>query len=554
MPARLALIRKKNNGMVKRTTTIKFSRKSFVGENSTLKGKSFKDLYEVDYKNDKIEENERSAIYVCRHKESGEERAVKVCEKSKRNEDENARIDEEFALLKTMDHPNIIQIFEIFEDENHKYVVMDYCRGGELHAQMFRGTGFSQYYSAVLIKTLLGAVNYMYSKHDVVHLGLNPTNILLEGTRQTEQLKLIDFGSSIISKRAKKLDRLIGEPRFLAPETLQFNMYSHKTDMWAIGVIAYACLAGRMPFDGKNDRETLELIMDSKEQVKSNELFSDEAWEEISDDAIDFISKLLSHEQFKRPSAKEALKHPWIQRITEAQAEVAQKHDNALARQAMDNLFRFNAPSKLQQAALTYIASQLLSKHDSEEFDHIYQAIDFSATGKISKDDLKKACSIFLGVDLQSSEVAEVFQKLDMSSSDYIEYSEWLLAALPEEKLLTEENLHKTFEAFDKDGDGNITAGDLKQVLGFFLDVDDDSMDLYIQDKILKQVDSNTSGSISFEIFESMLRKTKNGPGRDFSASPVESSTESPSRASETAISIATFEQCKLAFERNCRK
>jgi calcium-dependent protein kinase len=118
-----------------RSKTIKFSAKLFVPEHtksSDGSGKSLADAYSVDFENDVIEEGSKSVIYKCIYKETGEERAVKIVEKSSWNDDANASIRSEIELLRKMDHPNIVRVFSTYEDDKYYYIVMDYCKGGEL--------------------------------------------------------------------------------------------------------------------------------------------------------------------------------------------------------------------------------------------------------------------------------------------------------------------------------------------------------------------------------------------------------------------------------------
>ena len=547
-----------------RTKTIKFSAKLFVPEHtksSDGSGKSLDDMYSVDFVNDMIEEGSKSVIYKCIYKETGEERAVKIVEKSSWNDDENANIRSEIELLRKMDHPNIVRVFSTFEDNKYYYIVMDYCKGGELRDQIIRGTGMSEFYVALLIKTVLSTINYCFLKHGVIHLGLKPENILLEGHRSVDQMKLIDFGNSKHAPNGIKTERLIGAAAYLAPESLQYNTYSHKTDIWAIGVIAYMALSGYMPFEADTDRETLELVINSKEEVARKDIFKGDAWASVSDDAIDFVSQLLSFEAFKRPSAKDALNHPWIQRVTQAQTEVRQKRDMSLTKIAMDNLFSFRAPTKLQQAALTYIASQCLSQFEKTDIERIFQTLDLNGLGKLSKEDIKQAHAKYMEDEkdvkkLTNGELKELFEQVDFVGDQTIDYSEFLVAALPEEKLLTETNIKKTFHAFDKDGDDIISAEDLKQVLAPLANDMQDaaSLDRYIQEKILTQVKTD---KITYDVFAEMLRETKNGPGRDLNrrASDQLTSEEFKMKSAVDQMSISgnVFDQYRLAFERNLK-
>jgi Ca2+-binding EF-hand superfamily protein len=419
----------------------------------------------------------------------------------------------------------------------------------------------SEFYVAVLVKTVLSTINYCFQKHGVIHLGLKPENILLEGHRTVEQMKLIDFGNSKHAPTGVKTDLLIGSAAYLAPESLQYNTYSHKTDIWAIGVIAYMALSGYMPFEADTDRETLELVINSKEEVAQKDIFKGDAWASVSDDAIDFVSQLLSFEAFKRPTAKDALNHPWIQRVTQAQTEVSQKRDMSLTKSAMDNLFRFQAPTKLQQAALTYIASQCLSAFDKTEMERIFRTLDHSGLGKLSKEDIKQAHAKYMEdekdvEELTKGELKELFEQVDFLGDETIDYSEFLVAALPQETLLTEANVRKAFQAFDKDGDEVISAEDLKQVLGPLVNNMEGAADLdrYIQHKILKQVKAD---KITYDVFAEMLVETKRGPGRDLDRRKSDQATSEELRVATAvdrmSISGHVFDQYRLVFERNLK-
>jgi calcium-dependent protein kinase len=174
-------------------------------------------------------------------------------------------------------------------------------------------------------------------------------------------------------------------------------------------------------------------------------LFQGPAWESVSDEAIDFISKLLSYEQWKRPTAKQALQRPWIQYVAEAQAEVVQKRDAAMTIEAMCHLFDFSAPNKLQQAALIFISYQLVEKDDKEAIDKVFQALDVSGSGKLSREDIQSGFFNIFDVELPNDAVEELFDAVDVNGTNYIEYTEFVMAALSRDILLRDDNLKKTF-------------------------------------------------------------------------------------------------------------
>jgi len=181
---------------------------------------------------------------------------------------------------------------------------------------------------------------------------LKPENILLEQNKEFDQIKIIDFGTSLVIDDSKKLDEKLGTPYYIAPEVLAKN-YGSKCDIWSCGVITYIVLSGIPPFNGASDQEIMKKVKVGKFS------FADPVWNGISDQGKDFISQLLIKDQFKRPSAAEALKHPWIQQANQQTKETV---SSDVAMSALTNLQNFNASSKLKQATYAFIASQLLSK------------------------------------------------------------------------------------------------------------------------------------------------------------------------------------------------
>ncbi len=166
----------------------------------------------------------------------------------------------------------------------------------------------------------------------IVHRDLKPENILLETNKEFDQIKIIDFGTSLVVKEGEKLDEKLGTPYYIAPEVLNKN-YGAKCDIWSIGVITYIILSGIPPFNGASDQE----IMKKVKLGKFN--FNDPSWKQISDQCKDFISALLTLDQNTRPSAEAALKHPFLaSAVTAGKAAV----NTEIAISSMKNLTSFN--------------------------------------------------------------------------------------------------------------------------------------------------------------------------------------------------------------------
>merc|ERR1711935_996516 len=199
--------------------------------------------------------------------------------------------------------------------------------------------------------------------------------------------------------------------------------------------------------------------------------FTDPIWNNISDSAKDFITLLLTKDQNKRPSADEALKHPWIE---QANAQTTANVSNDVAMSALTNLQNFNAQSKLKQATYAFIASQLLSKQEKEQIDKVFKAMDLNGDGKLQKDEIQKGYADFFGRNLSDQEVDELFEKVDADGSGEIEYSEFVVATLNEKNLLSNNKLQTAFKMFDKDGGGTISISEMKEVLSFGQNLDEE--------------------------------------------------------------------------------
>ena len=163
------------------------------------------------------------------------------------------------------------------------------------------------------MKQLLQCINYCHSKN-IVHRDLKPENILLEANKNFDQIKIIDFGTSLTYDPKRPLREKLGTPYYIAPEVLK-KSYNEKCDLWSAGVLVYIILTGTPPFNGNSDAEIMKKVAAGKYSLDIPELSN------ASEKAKDFISKLLTVDPAKRISAEQALQHPFIVDLSEDDVE-----------------------------------------------------------------------------------------------------------------------------------------------------------------------------------------------------------------------------------------
>eukprot|EP00079_Xenopus_tropicalis_P009985 XP_002934438.2 PREDICTED: myosin light chain kinase family member 4 isoform X2 [Xenopus tropicalis] len=242
-------------------------------------------------------------VHRCVEKSSGLSLAAKIIKVKSHKEKEEVK--NEIQVMNQLNHVNLIQLYDAFESRNDIVLIMEYVKGGELFDRIIdENYNLSEADTIQFIKQILEGIQYMHQMY-IVHLDLKPENIVCV-SRTAYQVKIIDFGLARRYKPREKLKVHFGTPEFLAPEVVNYDYVSFPTDMWSVGVIAYMLLSGLSPFLGEDDNETLNNILACQYD------FEGEEFENISEAAKDFITKLLIKEKCWRMSATEALKHLWI--------------------------------------------------------------------------------------------------------------------------------------------------------------------------------------------------------------------------------------------------
>ncbi|KAF2343910.1 Protein kinase domain [Trinorchestia longiramus] len=239
-------------------------------------------------------------VWLAREKKKGYIVALKIIKKETITEQSQARlIRREIEIQSHLESEYILRMYGYFYDSQNLYFILEYAGGGELFTDLQKYVRYSEPKAANYIYQAMKAIEHMHEKN-VIHRDIKPENILIGSDGK---LKITDFGYSV-HNRDKKRYTFCGTPEYLAPEIINNNLQTDAVDIWCIGVLCYEFLVGNSPFEMKG-HVTKEIFKKIKQIDYRIPVY-------VSDEATDFIKKILVNDVERRPSIKELLTHPWI--------------------------------------------------------------------------------------------------------------------------------------------------------------------------------------------------------------------------------------------------
>ncbi|XP_039428359.1 LOW QUALITY PROTEIN: MAP/microtubule affinity-regulating kinase 4-like [Corvus cornix cornix] len=238
-------------------------------------------------------------VKLARHVLTGREVAIKIIDKTQLNPTSLQKLFREVRIMKGLNHPNIVKLFEVIETEKTLYLVMEYASAGEVFDYLVSHGRMKEKEARAKFRQIVSAVHYCHQKN-IVHRDLKAENLLLDADAN---IKIADFGFSNEFSRGSKLDTFCGSPPYAAPELFQGKKYDGpEVDIWSLGVILYTLVSGSLPFDGHNLKELRERVLRGKYRVPFY----------MSTDCENILRRFLVLNPAKRCTLEQIMKDKWI--------------------------------------------------------------------------------------------------------------------------------------------------------------------------------------------------------------------------------------------------
>ena len=401
----------------------------------------------------------------------------------------------EINVLKQIDHPNVVKIFEFYNSEDAYYLITEYCEGGELFKIISDKKKLSEIQCAYIMYQVLSAIKYCH-KLKIMHRDLKPENILIYKHNKEKDyydVKICDFGTSQIFKKGEWQSQPCGSVYYVAPEVIQ-KKYNSKCDLWSVGVIIFMLLSNKAPFGGKTDKDILRNIIGGN--------YNKGFLKNCSEITLDLINQLLKKDYKERINADKAMNHEFFTQFNIKELVNDIKDENII-KKLINNLKNYKCESILQETALAYLVHNYPDLEEIENGYKLFNKIDINGDGKITSAILYKGIYNYWEGNPEK-EIFELFEKLDRDHTNYIGYEEFIRAAVDKSIFLEEKVLKFAFKYFDINNTGEITYESISSI--FKEHIKNKRIDESLK-KIMDEVDKDEDGKINYPDFCELMRK-----------------------------------------------
>ena len=256
---------------------------------------------------EKIGDGGYSSVYKCTD-DIGIRYAVKCLPKDK---NKRVRVQQEIQVMKMLKKsPKIVRFVDAGEDDESYYIVQEWCRGGDVKSYL---SNQDTYVENSVASVARGALRGLIHMHElgIIHCDIKAGNIMVGDTSADADVKVGDMGTAIIAELGEEVevDQLVGTPWFMSPENLSYHV---KSDIWSLGVMVYQLLSGNMPFNDHDNPYNPSVAKIWKGILYEEPKMTSRKWNDVSEEAKDFVRKCLTKDYKQRPSAVECLSHEWL--------------------------------------------------------------------------------------------------------------------------------------------------------------------------------------------------------------------------------------------------
>ena len=465
-------------------------------------------------------------------------RAMKIISKSNIVQDENGRqLVDEIDILKNLEHPNIMKIYECFDDKENVYIISEYCDEGDLLGKMEKMHSMNEIVVKFLMGQIFNAIAYLHSNR-VFHGDIKLENVMLykatnKGSKLSRinkdlqknkklqndinrsfnsktfkklssynyimdmydyEVKLIDFGCCkyLDKKKCPLLSGIVGTSIYCSPEVID-DLYDERSDEWSCGVLMYILLCGVPPFTGDTEEEIFANIKKGKFSFNRPE------FKNVSENCKKLIKKLLEPNSKKRIKASKALHEPFFKENYNPSAITQDvKKEDIEKLLTMEKL-----PSKFHELIEAYLCYNFIDKEEEKNLRKLFRYFDFNEENRLIKDDFAKAFKDN-NIEYTEEDLDKIMDALDSDGNNSIEYQEFLRGMCDKEALHSDENLKNVFEAIDEDRKGYINVQDIKNFIFKNKEIEDKKFEDY-----LKSIGMNLNSKLKYDDFVDIIREKK---------------------------------------------
>ena len=392
----------------------------------------------------------------------------------------------ELQVLSELDHPHILKTYETLEDSSHFYIVFESYFKGQF--ERFSKRSLPEETVAHILHQVLSALCYCHI-HGIAHRNVRLENIVLQDESEEDPVvRLTGFTEAAFFSEKRVMNTAVGSCYFIAPEVLK-RSYTEKCDLWSCGILAYYLLSGRFPFSGTTPESIVSEVLNSEVS------YPDKTWAGISPTARDFVTSILRPDPETRPSALIALSHPWLAFSPPSTA-------TSTVLKSLRTMLGLRAQATLKNAVMTFIVNRIVDRKELTALRQAFQALDLNGDGQLSKEELRTGLTKLLPASQADSEAKRVMKLTDGNQNGALEYSEFIISAYPEERLLDVSNLKMAFDSFDRDASGKISLEELKETVM----VRGGEEDSAVWTELVRQIDTSGDGEVDFDEFTLMMK------------------------------------------------